>query len=260
MKISLVQQFISWENKSKNLINAEKKIKQYANEGCDLVLFPEMSFTGFSMNTNVTGETDGYTVNLISKMAKNYGVSVGFGWVDNESSKSKNRYSIIDKKGDVVSSYVKIHPFSYSNEDKKFIGGNDLSIFRIDNIPFSTFICYDLRFPELFRAVADKVHAIIIPACWPATRSSHWKSLLKARAIENQVYIFAVNCYGNIGGLYYSGDSCVINPNGEIIEILSDKEGEIVFDFLDDVEIKRSSFPVFNDRRKDLYQKFYNNL
>ena len=77
--------------------------------------------------------------------------------------------------------------------------------------------------------------------------------MLKARAIENQVYIFAVNCVGDIGGQYYSGDSCVINPNGDIIEMLSDKEGVITYDFEDDVCKYRKQFPVLNDRRKELY-------
>ena len=98
--------------------------------------------------------------------------------------------------------------------------------------------------------------AIIIPANWPAKRAEHWKALLKARAIENQVYIFAANCQGNIGGIYYSGDSCVINPDGQVLEMLSDQEGVIVYDLVDDVFLYRKAFPVLKDRRKDLYENF----
>ena len=169
--------------------------------------------------------------------------------------KNKNRYSIVDRTGNVVSSYVKIHPFSYSGEDEKFMGGNALSLFTIGEVSFSTFICYDLRFPELFRAVADKVHAVIVPACWPAKRSEHWKTLLRARAIENQVYVFAVNCVGDISGQHYSGDSCVINPTGDVLKMLSDREGVLTYDFKDDVEDYRKQFPVLKNRRNELYRK-----
>ena len=120
----------------------------------------------------------------------------------------------------------------------------------------AVFICYDLRFPELFRAVSDKVSAVIIPANWPAKRSKHWKTLLQARAIENQVYILAVNCQGDMNGQYYSGDSCIINPNGDILDSLSDCEGVIHFDLPDDVEQYRNSFPVLKDRRPKLYFGF----
>lgn len=253
MKIALAQTGIVWEDKSSNFRIAERIMQEQSDRGIEAVFFPEMSFTGFSMNTAVTGETDLSTVKKLSSLAKANNINIGFGWVENTEDKSKNRYSIVDRSGVEISSYAKIHPFSYSGEDKYFTGGDEISVFSIEEIPFSTFICYDLRFPELFRSVADKAHAIIIPACWPAKRSEHWKALLKARAIENQVYIFAVNCVGDIGGQYYSGDSCVINPNGDIIEMLSDKEGVITYDFEDDVGKYRKQFPVLNDRRKELY-------
>ena len=250
MKIALAQTNIKWEDKNKNIAEAKEIIEKCSSENIDLVLFPEMSFTGFSMNTQITRESDSFTINSITNLAINNAINIGFGWVEDVGEKCKNRYTIIDKTGKIVSSYAKIHPFSYSGEDLKFIGGEDVSIFEIDNISFSNFICYDLRFPELFRSVAEKVHAIILPACWPAKRSEHWKTLLRARAIENQVYIFAINCVGVIGGLNYSGDSCVINPNGEILDMISDKEGLVIYKFIDDVIEYRNNFPVLNDRKK----------
>lgn len=96
--------------------------------------------------------------------------------------------------------------------------------------------------------VARDVSAVIIPANWPAKRSEHWKTLLRARAIENQVYILAVNCYGNLFGQYYSGDSCVINPNGEVLEMLSGQEGIISFELFDNVDEFRTRFPVLQDQ------------
>ncbi len=253
MKISIVQPCIVWENKERNIDKAVDVIEKHKDS--TILLFPEMSFTGFSMHTDLTAECDGYTVERIKRIAKEYRVHIGFGWVrtGNIDHKCENVYTIIDPTGGIVSEYTKIHPFSYSGENERFTGGSELKRYYLNGIPFSTFICYDLRFPEVFRLVADYAHVVIVPACWPERRSEHWKSLLKARAIENQVYVIGINCQGEIGGLYYSGDSCVINPNGVILDILSDKEGVIDYELVDDVEDYRREFPVLRDRRSKLY-------
>ncbi len=251
MNIALVQSRIFWEDRERNLAKAEEYIS--CNPGTELFLFPEMSFTGFSMNTSKTAERDRETVNAVRKIAVQYGVSAGFGWVRQNGEKCENVYTILDHKGQIISEYVKIHPFSFAGEDKLFSGGTNLSVYRIGNIPFTTFICYDLRFPELFRQVCKEVHAIIIPANWPAKRAEHWKTLLRARAIENQVYIFAVNCAGEMNSVYYSGDSCIIDPNGDILMSLSGKEGILKFDFMDNTDRYRNVFPVLDDIRSDIF-------
>lgn len=247
MKVGLVQNYVYWEDKEKSISEAFDVIKEQALLGTEMVFFPEMSFTGFSMNTTVTGEKDRQTAERISNYAKENHIGVGFGWVRQKEKKCENVYSIVDKSGDLLSEYVKIHPFSFSEEDKFFDGGTTIFTYKINDIPFSTFICYDLRFPELFRAVAKNCHVIVVPACWPHRRSYHWEALLRARAIENQVYILAVNCQGDIGEVYYSGDSCVIDPNGEILMSLKDKTGVLQFDLDDNTNCFRSAFPVLDD-------------
>lgn len=248
MKVALAQTQIVWEDKNRNIGNAEKIIKQQTGDGAELVLFPEMSFTGFSMNTDVTGENGRETAGRISTLATKYGVGIGFGWVRWAGKKCENCYTIVGKDGSCVSEYVKIHPFTYSGEDQKFVGGNRVVTYEFGGIYFSTFICYDLRFPEVFRMVCDDVSAVIVPANWPAKRSGHWKTLLQARAIENQVYILAVNCCGNMGGQYYSGDSCIINPDGEVLELISGREGVISYDLRPNTDEFRRRFPVLQDR------------
>lgn len=245
MKIALVQSHIVWEDKAENIRNFEQTLSE--NPGTDLFLLPEMSFTGFSMNTAKTGEGKRETAEKISGLAIRYNTAIGFGWVRRTEEKCENVYTILGIRGQLVSEFVKVHPFSFSGEDRYFSGGKELSIFRFCGVPFSVFICYDLRFPELFRAVCRNVHAVIIPANWPAKRSEHWKTLLRARAIENQVYILAVNCAGEMDGVYYSGDSCVIDPNGEVKYSLSDREGVITFEFNDEADRFRRTFPVLND-------------
>lgn len=247
MKVALVQFNIIWEDKESNFIQAENFIMDAAKKSTDIIFFPEMSFTGFSMNTQATGEKDRYTVDRISNLAKKNRIAVGFGWVRWHGDKCDNVYTILGSSGNLVSEYVKMHPFSYSGEDDYFVGGDKLVVAEFEGIPFSTFICYDLRFPEIFRAVARDVHMIIVPACWPAKRAEHWKALLKARAIENQVYILGINCQGNIGGLYYSGDSCVITPNGETAVSMSDECGLLTYNLMDNVEEYRKGFPVLKD-------------
>lgn len=253
MKIQLCQTHIVWENKDENIAKAEEIIK---NSSSDLILFPEMSFTGFSMNTDITGENDNYTLRAMKEITVNYNKVVGFGWVYKNGEKAENHYTFMDR-GEIVSDYIKIHPFSYSGEDKYFVGGESISIFEYKGLKIASFICYDLRFPEIFSVAAKEADIIVVAANWPEERSDHWKALLKARAIENICYIAGVNCSGTMGGLNYSGDSCIINPNGEIIEEISGTEGSIEYTINNDITMYRNAFPALKDRRTKLYTYLY---
>lgn len=255
MKIALAQTEIIWEDKKQNYSNAEKIIKGVSSENADIVFFPEMSFTGFSMNTEVTKENKSVTIEYCQNIAKKCKIAIGFGWVKDCGEKCENHYTVVNEAGKIISDYAKIHPFSFSDENKFFRGGSSLAKFEFDKVKFSTFICYDLRFPEIFQAVSNDVSVIIVPANWPESRSEHWKCLLKARAIENQVYLIAVNCVGNVGGIRYSGDSCIIDPDGKIQYIISDKPGTYIFDFSDDTDKYRLDFPMKQDRKEKFYQQ-----
>lgn len=256
MKIILCQMNIKWEDKEKNYLYVEQKIEAIKNKGIDLFLLPEMSFTGFSMNTFLIKESNYETINRITDCAKRYHLAIGFGWVKDCGVKVENHYTVISKDGKTIADYVKIHPFSFAGENHRIQGGENIVIFEFGGIKFSVFICYDLRFPEIFQIAAKTANVIIVPANWPQSRNAHWKCLLQARAIENQIYILAVNCVGNIGGLEYSGDSCIINPNGEILMKLSGEESNLEYELIDDTEKFRSDFCFRNDRREDLYYKY----
>ena len=258
LKIALAQTTIRWEAQEENYKVAEKWIHEAAVQGAGVIFFPEMSFTGFSMNTSVTKERDGRTIARMKALARQYHIHIGFGWVKDCTAgggKCENHYTIVDRDGSVSSDYAKIHPFSYSGEDEKFQGGSAVSCFALENIPFTSVICYDLRFPELFQVLSKRAHVIVVAANWPAKRSAHWKALLQARAIENQVYILAVNCAGSIGGVWYTGDSCVINPDGIVRACLSGSEGMIYEELADDTASYRTAFPVKQDRREALYAR-----
>ncbi len=254
MRIGICQMNIIYENKEKNIEKAEKFIHNAVCAEAEILLFPEMSFTGFSMNTELTKEKDSYTVNKMRSLAVKNNIAIGFGWTAVVGEKCENRYTVIDKNGDIISEYTKIHPFSYSGEDKYFKGGNKISLFELGNIKFSTFICYDLRFPEIFQAASAKADIIIVPACWPDARADHWKALLKARAIENICYITGINCTGNIGGIEYSGGSCVYSPQGKLIYSMENEEGTAFIDIDNDVSLYRKAFPAKKDRQTELYK------
>lgn len=256
MKIALFQMNIKWEDKEANFVKLESIIDSAVKQNVKVLFLPEMSFTGFSMNIDITAEADSYTVERVKSLCEKYSLAVGFGWAEKCGDRAKNCYTIIDKNGNELATYVKIHPFSYAGEDNYFIKGDKIITFEIDKLMFSCAICYDTRFPELFQAISKNanVKAIVIPANWPAKRAEHWKTLTKARAIENQTYIIAVNCVGEIGGVNYTGDSCVINPDGEIKAMANEGEGLIICELDYDVERLRSTFPVKNDRQVDLYK------
>lgn len=255
MRIAICQTHIIYEDKTLNYERAEAFIKRAASEKCDIALFPEMSFTGFSMNTALTGEKDRESARLMRNLAAKYSIAIGFGWTELKAKGAENKYTVLNSVGNVISEYTKIHPFSYSDEDKYFLKGKNISLFEYKDFKISSFICYDLRFPELFQAVSDRADLIIVPANWPETRAEHWKTLLKARAIENMCYIIGINCVGDIDGIPYSGNSSAYNPSGDCLGEINGKEDILVIDIENDVEEYRKTFPVKNDRQTDLYKK-----
>jgi len=255
MKIALCQMNIAFEDKSANLKKICSFIFDAKQKKADIIFFPEMTLTGFSMDIQKTMEKDFFCIDKIRKVTYENEIYVAFGWVKPSGEKAENHYSVIAPNGDFICDYVKIHPFSYAEEDKFFYGGNKIVYFNVNGIYFSCFICYDLRFPEVFRAVSEKVSVIIVAANWPLLRIEHWECLLKARSIENQCYIIGVNCFGVQKDIYYSGGSCIFNPNGQKIFFLENKECMKVFDFENKTNIYRKNFPILNDRKVELYKE-----
>lgn len=251
MKLALAQTNIFWEDKEANYLKAEKWLFQAAMQQADFIFFPEMSFTGFSMAVEKIGERERETLEFLKVQAKKYHINIGAGWVKLAERKGENHYTLINRQGEIALDYVKMHPFSYSGEDQHYKAGNQYQVVAMEEVPLTTFICYDLRFPLSFWKASEKAHLIIVPANWPKRRIEQWKILLRARAIENQVYIAAINCVGNVGKVEYSGNSCFINPKGNMIAEVEDKEELIVVDWEDDVELFREKFPVHNDRRSE---------
>lgn len=197
--ISQMTRPILWNQVIKKLMdtNEYEFMDILKDSGIQLALFPEMSFTGFSMNTSSTKEENMESIRLVQEWTQEYQMAIGCGWVKGSGDKCENHYTLINH-GVIIADYVKIHPFSYSGEDKYFTKRNKLSICNVDNFVVGLQICYDLRFPEVFQILSKKASLIIVPSNWPKIRREHWNCLLKARAIENQVYLSGINCVGTI--------------------------------------------------------------
>ena len=257
MKIALFQSDIDWCNKKENLRVAQIKIKEAKKSECSVIFFPEMSFTGFSMNIELTKESKGETISLMQTLAVENEIAIGFGYVKDLGDVCENHYAVVDKQGKVISDFAKIHPFSAGYEDEKFVGGNKLTKYKIEGMRFSTFVCYDLRFPEVFLAVSEDTDIIVVPANWPKSRSEQWKTMLKSRAIENQCYILGVNCVGVHDELYYSGDSMAVNPEGQVLKMTSNIQDLMIVEINNDVYEYRQKLNVRQDRKPELYKSFY---
>lgn len=254
MRIALIQLDIAWESKKTNYEKAEFFAKRASEEKCNVIVFPEMFNTGFSMNvTTIAEDENGETNFVLSEIAKKYSIYViaGFPIKRQNEDKARNIANVYNTKGICIATYTKIHPFSFADEHKYYIAGDDPVVFDIDKIPSSIFICYDLRFPEIFRKVAKNVHVIFVIANWPTSRKDHWEALLKARAIENQCFVISVNRIGTDGnGIHYPGASHIFDPLGNDILCGNDKEEFLLGEINPSKVLEiRSNFPFLKDMR-----------
>ncbi len=260
LKIGLGQLDMIWENKEENRKKVRKMVQEASYQGIELLVFPEMTLTGFSLEIEKTWEEDGETVAFFKALSEEFQICIGFGYVKRSKNRGKNQFCVV-KEGEVLAEYTKMHPFSYGNESLYFEAGNELSGFRLKNFHIGMFICYDLRFPEVFQVSARTNEVILLIADWPKARVEHFRALLKARAIENQCYIVAVNRVGFEKEEYYEGSSAVYSPKGELLTKEVDEESLIVTEIdLVDILKYRESFPQRQDKRTELYVKLYQEL
>ena len=259
MKVALVSLNQSWENKADNKQKVGETLALIA-EHCtntDLVVYPEMTLTGFSMESQKVKEDElsSETITFFKEQAQKYKVSIAFGVVLSKGEKATNNLVVVSEQG-VLATYAKIHPFSYAGEDNYYQAGDELKKVTIGGASIGLTICYDLRFPELYQAYSKDCSMILNIANWPERRVSHWRILNKARAIENQVFMIAVNRIGTDGkGLQYVFSSHIVSPYGEELKGTSLSEEVVVYDLnLEEVAQYRAEFPIKNDRKITLYK------
>lgn len=258
MRIALAQINIIYEDKHSNYVTVEEFVSQAKENDADFIIFPEMTCTGFTMNCQEFGEKDNETLLFMKDISKKYQMKICFGQAVYRNNHYYNNLMIVDGDEELLS-YDKIHPFQ--KEAKYYEKGKCINRCFIKQIPVSAFICYDLRFPEIFQYASGMSDIIIVIASWPDTRDEHWLALLKARAIENQCYIIGVNRVGEDPHNLYKGHSVVFDSYGKMLTSLSDVEENIYIDITrEDIKKAVNGFDTKQDRRNSLYLDFYKKM
>jgi omega-amidase len=252
VKIALLQMDGAWENPARNHERARALAAKAGAGGARLCVLPEMFSTGFTMNVAALREDSG-TERFLADLARECRVAVVAGYAERaRGGRARNLAGVWDAEGGLLARYAKMHPFSPAGEDRCFEAGEGPVLFGIEGMEASVFICYDLRFPEVFREVAPRAAALFVLANWPRSRREHWLVLLRARAIENQCFVVGVNRVGTDGnGIAYCGDSAVFGPEGETLLVAGDGEGVFPAE-LDPalVQEARRRLPALRDRRR----------
>jgi len=242
---------IAWEDKAVTHERVRDLLEGQAFPRGSLLALPEMFSTGFSMNVPAIAEgPDRPTEHFLSSLAAERGIFVLGGVVNRApDGRGRNEARLYGPEGEERLRYQKIHPFRYGGETSYFEPGSQLALFEWNGFHAAPFICYDLRFPEVFRqSVRDGADLLIVIANWPRPREEHWMALLKARAIENQSYVMGVNRCGSDPNVSYSGRSQIIGPRGNIL--VDAGEGEGLFHISpdrDDLIAYRAEFPALVD-------------
>ena len=258
MRVICCQLDITWEDKRTNHEKVRALIEAANPAEGSLVLLPEMFATGFSMNIKAISDSrSGETQNFLSSLASRHRVYVAGGIVtDAHHGRGYNQCVVYSPDGKEVTRYTKIHPFSYGKENAHFTAGSHIELFKLGGFTIAPFICYDLRFPELFRfAVLQGANLFTVIASWPAPRDSHWVALLKARAIENQAYVVGVNRCGSDPNIDYKGHTMTVDPSGNVLLEAGSLECTISDDLdFDSLLSYRKDFPALKDIRKGFFQ------
>lgn len=248
IRITLVQTDLFWESPQKNRDYLEVKI-QNLSEPTDIIILPETFTSGFSIRAHHIAETmDGPSVKWMRQLAAKTGAAICGSLIITENGQFFNRFVFIKPDGEAVH-YDKRHLFSIGDEKEAYSPGTLRTVFTYLGWRIALYICYDIRFPVWCRNRND-TDLMLFTANWPMARISVWNTLLKARAIENQVYIAGVNRIGSDGnGIKYNGESQLINPFGNVLlDPEAHEEGlftvEISLTQLNDF---RQKFPVAND-------------
>jgi len=256
LRVAAVQHDITWQDRHSNFEHLAPMIAGAVAGGAGLVLLTETFSTGFAFDSPDIGEPEGGpSSQFLAEQATMHGAWVGGSCPEIRSDaplddqRPSNSFVLAGPDG-TTHRYRKIHPFSHADEQKYVRAGSDFVTVEIEGVRLSLFVCYDLRFADEFWALATDTDAYLIVANWPAKRRLHWSALLRARAIENQAYVVAVNRVGSGGGLDYSGDSAIIDPLGEVLASGAGVETVLVADLdTEHVASTRDHFRFLQDRR-----------
>lgn len=257
MKCCSAQIASCWDEPEKTLKKAKRFIEQAASRGARIVCFPEQFATGWHPRSkNHIEDISGPIVSTLRTYAREYSIAILGSFRARHHPLPKNSAVAIAADGSIRAVYAKMHPFAPAHEDMSYAAGDDIALFDINGMKFGIAICYDLRFPPLFHLYAlQGADGVFVPAAWPASRINHWKLIIRARALENQMYVIGINTTGKTPVDRYSGFSMVADPEGTVIARAGD--GEELLDFelsRDRIDHVRRDFPILKDYRIELYR------
>lgn len=267
LRVALGEYDIGWHDPERSLARADAVVRAAARAGAALVALPEMCTTGFTMDVSVQPRgLDDPQVTGLAAIARAHSVhliaGVGLHEPSLDSSSRSGRstesgesrgdsYSnsalVFGPDGALLAHYRKQRLFAFAGEDDSYRAGGEPVVVEINGVRIAPLICFDLRFPELFQAVASDVDACIVIANWPHTRRTHWDTLTRARAIESQCYVVAVNRVGEADGLTYDGGSAAFDAMGERVDSLT-SDVRIAEVSSANVRAVRARFPFYAGR------------
>jgi predicted amidohydrolase len=252
MRIAAVQHDIVWEDRDANFARLAPWVAAAAGAGAELVLLTETFSTGFSMTPGIGEPEGGPSARFLAGQAAEHGVWVG-GTCPEIAADGELPYNsfVLAGPDGTTHRYRKLHPFTHAGEHERFRAGEKPTTVEIGGLRITPFICYDLRFANVFWDAAPATDVYLVPANWPSPRRHHWQTLLQARAIENQAYVVGVNRVGPDGnGLEHLGDSRIVSPMGELLATAAGVETMLLAD-VDAAEVAatREKFAFMPDRR-----------
>ncbi|MBN1094440.1 carbon-nitrogen family hydrolase [Blastococcus sp. TML/M2B] len=253
MRIAAVQHDIVWEDRAANVARLTPQVARAAAAGAELVVLSETFSTGFSMTPGIGEPEGGPSATFLAEQAAAHGIWVGGSCpeIAEDHPLPYNSFVLAGPDG-TVHRYRKLHPFTHGGEHERFRAGEGPLTVTIGGLRITPFVCYDLRFADVFWRAAPETDVYLVTANWPAARRLHWTALLQARAIENQAYVVGCNRVGTAGdGTEHAGDSRIIGPTGELLATAAGVETLVLAD-VDAAEVAatRERFRFLPDRRE----------
>ena len=253
MEVFAIQLNSTWQDKPSNHARVRDLLADITVPANSLIVLPEMFDTGFSMNVAKTAQTEALESEaFVRELAAEKKCAVMAGVVGQaRNARASNLSVTIGPNGAELGRYRKLQPFTPTGEDQHYGAGDECIVFEWQGVRIAPYVCYDLRFPEIFRPAAQQgAELFVVIACWPTARSEHWVRLLQARAIENQAYVLGVNRCGSDPKFEYDGRSSAFDEMGD--SIFECDANEQVRSFTVDVEAVRTwrkKFPALRDIR-----------
>lgn len=258
-RVVCIQTDIFFGDPEKNIKQIESKLKEAINnEKLDIIVLPELWTTGYDLTRiNEIADHEGLNIQeMISNWSRTYNVNIVNGSIAKSTIEGVyNTMYISDRNGNIIHEYSKLHLFKLMDEHHYLKAGQTESLFELEGEACAGFICYDIRFPEWIRKhTISGAKVLFVVAEWPLPRLQHWRTLLIARAIENQCYVVACNRVGKDPNNTFSGHSMIIDPWGEIVAEAGEKDEIISAEIdLQKVTDVRNQIPIFSDRRPNFY-------